>query len=670
MENVSIGEAPFGGDPSPTDPYPQTLLISFTPAPGVTEVQIAPCWEGDLYFIADDQTGYPTSVAQVTQASAANWPLVGDLVLVTRQLDAQAKALKSHVPLLESAPGIARYSKVRLTTDFLFTTLAQASLKGMVVDGKLVTYSAQTQHPQLVIKFLRGEAGVPCAVDPASPANDFARHAMPVIALQPLPGETVLRIGMSSHAGLRNSWFAPRPEDPQIPNTPLVDPAIADEKHARFTLAHPAHSFVPPVALYQGAAEAAYVPDHWNAPLRALLAAPRADGSTWRRIGLKRPVLETASTAVSRFPTRPYPLYKVVWQRVADGSTESQRLPLDGVLYLPLADETYRFYVSRRGDHPPSIAALDEFALGTQTPPNRFLDLPLLLVENTLSAASRAATIHVHLLRHDSERVWAAFVELHMGYRRLMADAKNAWGLPFVNRWSIYVPDTPATRQKTGAMKDYARIHGFIRASSGRHGLAPEFLQSVFLGEAAVLFIEDKWNRPGPPDPFNVNELIPGFAKLGLDRIWDTVLTLGADHYLDTTRFDRGVLTNDITETNPEDGSTIRSADVIGWEAAVELVAAELHERLDWMLNVIGKTRDRVTELQRRFLAYGRYVSSENTSTAVALQMATLLKPWEGNAPPAPTPTDSLAVIVHRVRYKILQRLAVADWLERSGVYR
>jgi hypothetical protein len=667
MENVTLTERPFVGNPSPSEPYPQTLEITFTPAAGVTEIQLAPCWEGDLFFIADDSTGYPTRADQVVQANAANWPLVGDLVLVTsRDLGGQAKALLAHTPLLESAPNVVRYSKVRLTTDFLFTTLAQASLKAIVVGGQLKPYTAQTMHAQLVVQFLKGDAGVPCAIDPQQPARDFALQPMPVLVLQAAPLESVLRLGMSCRTNLPNSWFAARPEDPQIPNSPLVDPALSDERHARFSPAHPSHSFVPPRALFQDAAQAAYPVDHWGSALRTLLAAPLADAAVYRRIALKRPPIPGA---VRRFPTRPYPLYQLRWLNAAAGTSEAQRIPIDGVLYLPLADDTYLLLASRRIDDPPGTPDLEEFAFGLQTPPNKFLDLPLQTVEITLEASQRVQTVYVHLLRYDSDRIWEASVELGYRYRKLIDEATVAWGLPFVNRWIIYVPDTAETRRKTGAMKDYGRIHGFIRASAGRHGLAPEFLHAVVMGENMVGHIEYKWSVD-PPLPFVLDEVISGFTFLGLDRIWDSTLALGADHYLDDTRFGRNALANHSTFENPEDHSTAQTADPIGWEAAVEFVAAELHARRDWMLGVLGKPLNRISEQQNRFLAYARYVSSEGTSTAVARQMTTLLAPWEGPAPPAATDHDPLPVIVTRVRYKCFQRLAVADWLEKSQIYR
>ena len=660
MTQVEIDETPFAGNPLPSDPYPQTLLISFVPDAGITDIQIAPCWEGELAFIADDMTGFPTAVAQVTAANAASWPLVGDLVLVSRDLGGPGKALKSHLTLIDSAPNVVRYSKVRLTTDFLFTTLASAKLKALAIGGKTVPF----EHRLFVIQFLKGDATLPCLVDSQDPAKDVAAQPMPQVVLQTAPAKTVLRIAMSSRSDLPFQWFAPRPEDPVIGNTPLVVAALNSDKGARLNPAHPAHSFVPPRVLFQDAPQAAFEASHWTGPLRATLQAARQDGLTYRRVSVTRPPIDGGTR---RFPTRPYPLYQLAWQTEPNGAVESQRLPLEGVLYLPLDDVEYRFFVSRRGDNPPNIVAdVDEFGVGLETPGKHFLDLPTLSVVVPFATADRTKTIHVHLLRYDSERVWAAVVELDFGYSKLMAQAKANWGLPKVNRWSIYVPDTPATKQKTTAMKAYSRIHGYIRASAGRHGLAPEFLQAVFMGEKTVLFIEDKWNRPGPPDAYDEDQTINGYAVLGLDRIWDTVVSLGTDGYL-ASRFDRSRLMNEFTMTSPEDGSTIRSADVIGWEAAVEFVAAELDARLDWMLNAIGKSRTQVSELQRRFLAYARYVSRETTSTAVAAQMSALLKPWQGNNPPAPTNNDSLAVIVQRVRFRVIQRIAVAEWYKSPG---
>ena len=81
--NLQVTEQPLAGNPSPTDIYPQTLLISFGVAAGTSEIQIAPLWEGSFKFLADSTAGYPTDPSQVTEANLPQWNLAGDLVLET-----------------------------------------------------------------------------------------------------------------------------------------------------------------------------------------------------------------------------------------------------------------------------------------------------------------------------------------------------------------------------------------------------------------------------------------------------------------------------------------------------------------------------------------------------------------------------------------------------------
>ena len=65
---VQLTEAPPAGDPAPAEPYPQSLEISFDTVLGVTEVQIAPLWEGQLRFLPETTAGAPTDPADVTPA--------------------------------------------------------------------------------------------------------------------------------------------------------------------------------------------------------------------------------------------------------------------------------------------------------------------------------------------------------------------------------------------------------------------------------------------------------------------------------------------------------------------------------------------------------------------------------------------------------------------------
>src|SRR5262249_14875147 len=128
LQNIQVSEVALSGNPPAAAPfYPQTLEITFDPAPGVTEVQIAPLWEGTLRFLPESSAGNPTDPAQVTRASFPGWSVTGDLLLLTppsvpgsSSLD---EAFAAHVPLVRPAPNVVRYSQVHLTPDFLFTTL-------------------------------------------------------------------------------------------------------------------------------------------------------------------------------------------------------------------------------------------------------------------------------------------------------------------------------------------------------------------------------------------------------------------------------------------------------------------------------------------------------------------------------------------------------------------
>ena len=106
---------------------------------------------------------------------------------------------------------------------------------------------------------------------------------------------------------------------------------------------------------------------------------------------------------------------------------------------------------------------------------------------------------------------------------------------------------------------------------------------------------------------------------------------------------------------------TLQLAWVRGWDAAVELMAAELHARLDDMLSYLAGKPPPVPvadEIQRRYLAYVCFNAS--AATAVSAHALTRLQPWVG--PPPSNNKDA--------RYNTLQRIAVAQWHEAAGIYR
>ncbi len=225
---VALSEAPPVGDPSPADPYPQSLEISFDTVLGVTEVQIAPLWEGTLRFVPESTAGAPSDPAEVTPGNYAGWPVTGDLLLTTvggtRGFE---QAFADLVPLVGRVPSSVRYSRVSLTEDFLFTTLAEAPPEALVFGGEAVKASDPQFHAKLVIAFLAGSAGIPCVQDPDDSSRDTALKPMPAVVLGAEDERSALRVtiaSVSERAGDAD-WWTRNPAYDDIPGEPLVPPA-------------------------------------------------------------------------------------------------------------------------------------------------------------------------------------------------------------------------------------------------------------------------------------------------------------------------------------------------------------------------------------------------------------------------------------------------------------
>lgn len=78
------------------------MLISFTPTNQTAKIQIAPLWEGTLYFFADNKDNYPTDPSQVTQTNANGWNMEGDLNLLTAGISLRElqEAFTTNIPLI------------------------------------------------------------------------------------------------------------------------------------------------------------------------------------------------------------------------------------------------------------------------------------------------------------------------------------------------------------------------------------------------------------------------------------------------------------------------------------------------------------------------------------------------------------------------------------------
>src|SRR5207249_2285066 len=116
---------------------------------------------------------------------------------------------------------------------------------------------------------------------------------------------------------------------------------------------------------------------------------------------------------------------------------------------------------------------------------------------------------------------------------------------------------------------------------------------------------------------------------------------------------------------------TLDVATIAGWQAAIELVAAELHARLDQMVAYCASQVPPVPtddETRRRYLSYVRF----NNTLRTAKQHADDLANRVTKAPAAwiATPPPEEPASSDRQRFNVLQRIAVAQWQEAARVYR
>lgn len=666
LTQLAVSEQPLKANPDAFEVYPQTLNISFEPAAGTTEIEIAPLWEGQIYFLADDTTGYPTKPEQVTPGNFDTWNVVGDLVLHTSRnpIDDTSSieaAFGAHVKMIRPAPSAVRYSKVRLTKEFVFDTLSQMPRVQFINSGTTVSKTDPLWHQKFVLGFLRAKTSCSCPVDPTDASQDFANRKMPSVNFAAPGTKTIFRVVIASRVPeaelvLTPSWFEQNHAYDDVSGELLVPPPLLDLNHQRFNPSHPGHCVISAFALYQSAENIAYAPGYDAAkPIRTALTAPRSDGAIYRRIDLIRPPAPGNAITTSH-PQRPFPQYQLAFKPTAGGgATQALRIPMSGRLYLPLLEQEYRFWAVPRSVDPNAMTAGDQLMLSRQQPSFKYIDFPSDHISYTPDSGDDPEPLYAHLIDYDSRLIWTELFGLATA--EFQSKAKMSWNVTVLNLWIFRI----------AAMIEYRRIYGYVRAAAGRHGFAPEFLHAVFFGEGSLAPDDPAtpWDETGIIEkhrkdgaPYADVEAVCGFIDLGLDVIQDTAPNLVANNYLDPALLNR--LENPHTHHN-ELGKLVNTSDVAGWEAATEMVAAELHSRLDEMLAYCaGKGISVSTEEQRRFLAYMRYNVSTPTAQGHADHLNERLRPWVG-----PEPTDQMDE-----RFNTLQRLAVAEWYELAQVYR
>jgi hypothetical protein len=472
---------------------------------------------------------------------------------------------------------------------------------------------------------------------------------------------------------------------------PLVDPAL--KTRGDIDPRHPAHSPIPPTIVFGAAPDDAWVPAHVEHPIRAACRAPSLAGP-FRRLDVQRD-LGPGVVATDEW-RRPYPFHQTIVTTPATTRIVAQ-LPLDGHLYLRLADGNQtvttapRWVLPTAGNDGSGVLALTTRTEGAKVTPPAMASVAL----NVTGGQGKYAII-ASSIEQDGAVVWQRLLDKRVGEASLAAlrnGAKKKYNLLKVGTAHL-----PAHRA------DYAVLYGLIVESAARHGLTPAFVQAVFFREGVVLLF---YPQPGgaPPAPaYRPDGVLSGFGFLGLDTVGDALnhdpaftpphpdiglQQLLDEGYVHPTIVSAANLTN-VRRVPPQPNEPPRpnfTADIVGWRAAIELIAAELHARLDQMLATGGHAASDLREDGRRFLSYIRYnaVLGDPTVTTDWQRIAT--------SPPGPfiaasgdptswdvikngvvawpaSSTDPNFTGRERLRFVALTMTSVATYLDASGAFR
>src|SRR5262249_38026884 len=134
----------------------------------------------------------------------------------------------------------------------------------------------------------------------------------------------------------------------------------------------------------------------------------------------------------------------------------------------------------------------------------------------------------------------------------------------------------------------------------------------------------------GSPPP-----LPPELQDDDVDEIAEYTFNLVTEGYVDPATAAAVTFNKQIVRTEGPK-RTIQTAFIAGWAAAVELIAAELHARLDEMLAYLAAKAPPVPvldEAAREYLAYVRFNASAATARTHADHLAERVKPWVGTRP-------------------------------------
>jgi hypothetical protein len=718
---VSARELPLLSDISAADPCPQALAIEFTTEP---TTEIALLWDGVIRFIAPVGARLPASPDEVTEENFSRWDLTGALVLHILDPD-RARPLLDAVPLMANLPTTVRYEFVSLTRMFLTITLGSITDvvffhngRRIVVRNGVPTPAEPKWRQQLTYEFLHGRALIRCPLHDSDPTLDFTELPMPVVADPAFGSTTTLTIAFASRSrySLFPSWFTTRPYDniPLLEHSNLVPPSLDFDFEVPTNPRHPSHSLVPPALVFGQAPDEAWLPAHRNHTVRREAQRILSSGPPYRRIELIRPPIPGFREDDEQ--RRPYVLHQLVVEDTVSHARVASRIPLDGILYLRLDDGSYKIQAIPRWLEP--IAAFDgtgALKMSLHKPDARLGDYPAANVIVAFDASTSVTTIIVSAVEYDGELVWERAERTSITQNQLQELRERA-----SKRLNFkFKPDSASSfapvperivRPEPPVNRGYSRMYGMVRDAAARHRLSPEFLLVVLMGEGVYEHLAPI-NASPPLGPFDPAEELSGTDALGLDWIADNLRddvgnpvraangqttdqlshpdiglqVLIDDGYIDSPRFNRSQLLRVHAFTN-EAGTRHFTADVKGWEAAIELVAAELHARLDDMLITAVRARAEFPQESLELLSYARYnadIVQPFWKNTVPLQLkapgpgqssrfftASLgLKRWDKPSWPADN-TDPTFTGRERVWWVSLFKVAGSNALKLAGMFR
>ncbi len=210
LTSLQVDDIPYAGAPAARAPYPQSLRIRFQRKNGVTTpIQIRPLFPGALAFVRDDPAAPIPAPGAVTDAGNAYdaWPTRGTLMVSLESVAIQ-KHLRGQAPGLEVLPNLVWYSGVRLSRDFLFTSL-RTELNKRFFQGKPSIGTARPDWWKHAISgFLAGKTA--CALVPKGVPEEDQALTSPMPVLEPVNGTYTLVITLGRAAGTPVDGLASR----------------------------------------------------------------------------------------------------------------------------------------------------------------------------------------------------------------------------------------------------------------------------------------------------------------------------------------------------------------------------------------------------------------------------------------------------------------------------